>query len=80
MPEDHTYNGWTWQVEYNPPCITALAEQLADLLPRVVVVEATGGLAMSLTAALSVAGLPLAVVNPKRVRDIARATGRLTLG
>ena len=70
-------SGRTWQVEYSPPCMTALAEELADLGPAVVVVEATGGLEMSLTAALSVAGLPVAVVNPKRVRDFARATGRL---
>jgi len=70
-------SGKTWQVEYSPLGITALAEELADLGPAVVVVEATGGLEMSLTAALSVAGLPVAVVNPKRVRDFARATGRL---
>ncbi len=69
--------GKTWQVEYSPPGITALAEELADLGPAVVVVEATGGLEMSLTAALGAAGLPVAVVNPKRVRDFARATGRL---
>ncbi len=69
--------GNTWQVEYSPPCVTGLAEELADLGPTVVVVEATGGLEMSLTAALGVAGFPVAVVNPKRVRDFARATGRL---
>ena len=67
----------TWRVEHTPAGITALAEELTDLGPAVVVVEATGGLEMSLTAALSVAGLPVVVVNPKRVRDFARATGRL---
>ena len=70
-------SGNTWQVEYSPPSITALAEDLADLRPEVVVVEATGGLEMSLTAALGVAGFPIAVVNPKRVRDFARATGKM---
>ena len=70
-------SGNTWQVEYSPPCITALAEELTDLGPAVVVVEATGGLEMSLTAALGAAGLPVAVVNPRQVRDFARATGRL---
>ncbi len=70
-------SGKTWQVEYSPPGITALAEELAGLGPAVVVVEATGGLEMSLTAALGVAGLPVAVVNPRQVRDFARATGRL---
>ena len=67
----------TWQVEHSPPRITALAEELTDLGPAVVVVEATGGLEMSLTAALGVAGLPVAAVNPRQVRDFAHATGRL---
>lgn len=70
-------SGKTWQVEYSAPGITALAEELAALGPAVVVVEATGGLELSLTAALGVAGLPVAVVNPRQVRDFARATGRL---
>lgn len=70
-------SGNTWQVEYSAPGITALAEELAALGPAVVVVEATGGLELSLTAALGVAGLPVAVVNPRQVRDFARATGRL---
>jgi len=70
-------SGKTWQVEYSAPGITALAEELAALGPAVVVVEATGGLEISLTAALGVAGLPVAVVNPRQVRDFARATGRL---
>lgn len=70
-------SGNTWQVEYSAAGITALAEELAALGPAVVVVEATGGLEISLTAALGVAGLPVAVVNPRQVRDFARATGRL---
>lgn len=70
-------SGNTWQVEYSAPGITALAEELAALGPAVVVVEATGGLEISLTAALGVAGLPVAVVNPRQVRDFARATGKL---
>ena len=70
-------SGKTWRVEHSPPGISALAEELAELRPAVVVVEATGGLEMSLTAALGVAGFPVAVVNPRKVRDFARATGRL---
>ena len=42
-----------------------------------VVLEATGGLELTVAAALAGAGLPLAVVNPRQVRDFARATGRL---
>ena len=70
-------NGNTWRVEHAPAGMAALAEELLALEPAVVVAEATGGLEMSLTAALSVAGLPVVVVNPRQVRDFARATGRL---
>ena len=41
-----------------------------------VVLEATGGLEVRLAAALAAAGLPVAIVNPRRVRAFARATGR----
>ena len=73
-----TYPGSnTWRVEYTPAGTAALAGELADLDPEVVVVEATGGLEVSLVAALGSAGLPVTVVNPRQVRDFARATGRL---
>jgi len=42
-----------------------------------VVLEATGGFEMTVAAALAAARLPLAVVNPRQIRDFARATGRL---
>jgi transposase len=42
-----------------------------------VVVEATGGYEMGLVAALQAAAVPVARVNPRRVRDFARASGRL---
>ncbi len=44
---------------------------------RRVIVEATGGLERSLVAALAAAELPVVVVNPRQVRDFAKATGRL---
>jgi transposase len=42
-----------------------------------IVLEASGGFEITVAAALASAGLPLAVVNPRRIRDFARATGRL---
>ena len=45
--------------------------------PTRVVVEATGGLEMPLAGALAAAGFPVVVVNPRQVRDFAKATGRL---
>ena len=57
--------------------IAALVEWLRALNPDVIVVEATGGYEAPLVAELGIASLPVAVVNPRQVRDFARATGRL---
>jgi transposase len=54
-----------------------LVERLRGLSPALVVLEATGGFEVTVAAALSSAGLPLAVVNPRQIRDFARSTGRL---
>ena len=48
-----------------------------DLGPALVLLEATGGLELPLVAALAAAALPVVVVNPRQVRDFARATGTL---
>ena len=70
-------SGKSWQAEHSPAGMSALAEELVALEPAVVVVEATGGLEVSLAVALGSARLPVTVVNPRQVRDLARATGRL---
>ena len=57
--------------------LIALAAELATLEPQLVVLEATGGLETAVWAALEAAGLTVAVVNPKRVRDFARSLGLL---
>jgi transposase len=44
---------------------------------KIIVIESTGGYERSLVAELAAAGLPVVVVNPRQVRDFARATGRL---
>ncbi len=57
-----------------------LERLVADLGVRqvaLVVLEATGGFEATVAAALAGAGLPLAVVNPRQIRDFARALGRL---
>lgn len=51
--------------------------RLAGLSVGLVVVEATGGQQDSVAGALAAAGVPLAVVNPRQVRDFAKATGKL---
>jgi transposase len=54
-----------------------LVAGLAAVRPALIVLEATGGFEITVAAALAGAGLPLAVVNPRQIRDFARATGRL---
>lgn len=54
-----------------------LVERLRCLGPVLVVLEATGGYEVPVAAALGSAGLPVAVVNPRQIRDFARATGQL---
>jgi len=54
-----------------------LVNDLRSLAPALIVMEATGGFEIAVAAALASAALPLAVVNPRQIRDFARATGRL---
>jgi transposase len=54
-----------------------LAGDLRQFAPALVVLEATGGFEITVAAALASANLPVAVVNPRQIRDFARATGRL---
>lgn len=60
-----------------PEGIAALVEWVTPLAPALVVLEATGGYENAVVAALSLGGLPVSLINPKRVRDFARALGRL---
>jgi len=57
--------------------IAQIVECLAALGPSGVVLEATGGLEIPVAAELQVAALPVSVVNPRQVRDFARAVGQL---
>src|SRR4051794_24957106 len=61
----------------DPAGIAALVSRLVPLVPTLVVVEATGGLELPLLAALQVAGIPAAAINPRQARDFAKAAGRL---
>jgi transposase len=69
--------------EYHSRCAnqeSAFGELIAELIalnPERIVLEATGGLEIAVTAALYAAGLPVVVVNPRQVRDFAKALGQL---
>jgi len=60
-----------------PAGLAGLVARLQHLGPRLVVLEATGGYEIPVAAALASAGVPVAVVNPRQIRDYARATGQL---
>ena len=66
-----------WAVAHEASGIAALVARLRHHAPMLIVLEATGGLEISLTSELAAAGLPVVVVNPRQVRDFAKATGRL---
>ena len=69
--------GKRWTLPYDQTGIEGLIPQIVDLEPALVLLEATGGLELPLVAALAAAALPVVVVNPRQVRDFARATGTL---
>ena len=69
--------GEVWQTANNPDGIDALVARIAGLGPTLVVLEATGRYEAPAASALATAGVPVAVVNPRQVRDFAKATGRL---
>jgi transposase len=54
-----------------------LIARLRRVSPTLIVLEATGGYEQVVSAGLAAAGLPVAVVNPRQIRDFARATGKL---
>ena len=67
----------TWSVKNEPKQFAALIKRLQALAPQRIIVEASGGYETNLVVALASAGLPVCLVNPKRVRDFAKGIGQL---
>ena len=67
----------SWEVSYDDAGVRQLVSRLKALEPVMVLLEASGGLELPLVAALATEELPVVVVNPRQVRDFARATGKL---
>ena len=70
-------SGPTWSVPNSAEGMQGLLQRLRDWSPTLIVLEATGGLERRAVAALAGAGLPVVAVNPRQVRDFAKAVGRL---
>jgi len=69
--------GRRYSVPNNEAGVASILADLKTVSLTLVVLEATGGLELPLTSALALAGLPVVVVNPRQVRDFAKATGQL---
>lgn len=70
-------SGAAWTVPNSEAGIATLVAQLQQQSVTHIVLEATGGLELPLLGALGAAALPAVAVNPRQVRDFAKALGRL---
>ena len=71
------WDGESWQATNDADGIGALVQCLLELQPTLVVIESTGGLETALVAELATQHIPLALVNPGRVREFAKSLGLL---
>jgi transposase len=69
--------GDTWSCAYEEAQLPTVVSRLHALAPALILLEATGGYEVLVASALAAAGLPVVVVNPRQVRDFAKALGRL---
>lgn len=67
----------TWQFTNEAAGISKLLEKLIKLSPALIVMEPTGGLEAPVAAEFAAAGLNVAIVNARQIRDYAKATGKL---
>jgi transposase len=70
-------SGERWTVANDERGVKTLVDRLMQEKPELIVLEATGGYELLAVAAIAAAALPVVVVNPRQVRDFARATGQL---
>lgn len=70
-------SGESWTIGTTQTELTKTVDRLSALKPTNIVMEATGGYESRLAALLATSGLPVAVINPRQVRDFARSMGTL---
>ena len=70
-------SGDTFALARDGEGVAALVERLRAAIAQLIVLEATGGFEQVVAGQLAASRLPLVVVNPRQIRDFARATGRL---
>ena len=69
--------GQSLHVAYDDAGVAEICQRLSEVLPTLIVMEATGGLETRLASELAAQGLPVAIINPRQARDFAKATGQL---
>jgi len=69
--------GKQWSMGYTAAEIKKWIKQCKKMNPKRIVIEATGGWEREIVKALTRAKLPVVVINPRRIRDFAKASGRL---
>lgn len=70
-------SGEHWSVTNDEKGIASLAKRLKETPPSLIVLEATGKLEKAVASALAMEKLPLVIINPRQIRDFAKAIGRL---
>jgi transposase len=70
-------SGKHWIVSHDDAGIAQLTKELSNMAPALIVMEASGGLEVDVAVALQGACLPVARINPRQVRDFAKASGQL---
>ena len=69
--------GERWKTDFVDENISAMATKLKDIQPELVVMEANGTFELSVAGILATQGLRFALVNPRNIREFARAIGRM---
>jgi transposase len=70
--------GEMWKTHFADESIEETVNKLKCLQPRLVVMEAAGAFELPVAGVLAIYGLPFAIVNPRNVREFARAVGRMS--
>ncbi|PYS36111.1 MAG: hypothetical protein DMG14_25440 [Acidobacteria bacterium] len=70
--------GELWKTDFADESITETATKLKCMEPKLVVMEGAGSFELPVAGVLATVGLPFAIVNPRSVRDFARAVGRIS--
>src|SRR6476620_6363769 len=70
--------GELWKTDFAEETITATASKLKGLQPKLVVMEGSGTYELPVAGIFATVGVPFAIVNPRSIREFAKAVGRIS--